>query len=57
MDKKTLAKRQWISEAAYYKSLEKTEKINSEYNDWIESEQEYQRLSNKYIKSGLVRIV
>jgi len=57
MDKKTLVKQKWISEAAYYKSLERVTKTGTASRDWIEAEQDYQLLINKRIKSGLVRLV
>jgi len=46
----------WISEAAYYKSLERSPKPGLETQDWLEAEQDYRQLMNKRIKSGLVRI-
>jgi len=57
MDKKKLVKQKWISEAAYYKSLERNTKTGSASSDWVEAEQEYLLLIKKYVKSGLVRIV
>lgn len=46
----------WISDAAYYKSLERMPMPGLETRDWLEAEQEYRQLMNKRIKSGLVRI-
>jgi len=57
MDKKKLVKQKWVSEAAYYKSLERNIKTGTASGDWIEAEQEYQLLIKKYVKPGLVRIV
>jgi len=57
MDKKTIVKQKWISEAAYYKSLERKTKTATASSDWIEAEQDYQLLINKRVKSGLVRLV
>ncbi len=56
MDKKILIKQKWISESAYYKSLERKAKTGSASSDWIEAEQEYLLLINKHVKSGLVRL-
>ncbi len=56
MNKKLDVKQKWISDAAYYKSLERDPMIGSERIDWLEAEQEYQLLYKNRIKFGLVRI-
>lgn len=59
MNEKTIVKQKWISDAAYFKSLERQvtmEMKGSERNDWLEAEQEYQLLDNQRAKLGLVRL-
>ncbi len=56
MNNKQSQKQKWISEAAYYKSLERLSKPGMEKRDWFEAEQEFKQLLNQRIKSGLVRI-
>jgi len=59
MNKKTRVKQKWISDAAYFKSLERQgamEKKGNIQKDWLEAEQEYQLLDKQTIKLGLVRL-
>lgn len=56
MMNKLSLKQSWISDAAYFKSLDRSVKQNSEKNDWLEAEQEYLNAMQKRVKSGLVRI-
>lgn len=49
-------KEKWISDAAYYKYLNRGFTPGSADKDWLEAEQEYHELIKKRIKAGLVRI-
>lgn len=52
----TSLKDKWISDAAYYKSLERTENQNMDKHDWFEAEQELQKVISNRVKSGLVML-
>ena len=54
MSNKKSLQEKWISEAAYFKSLERTPRLGLENRDWLEAEQEYKQLIQKRVKSGLV---
>lgn len=49
-------KEKWISDAAYFKSLQRDLTQGLENQDWLDAEQEYKRLMKKQPKIGLVRI-
>ncbi len=49
-------KEKWISDAAYYKSLERDAKTGLESQNWREVEQEFERLMKARVKSGLVSL-
>jgi len=46
----------WISDAAYFNSLNRETKTGQELKDWLVAEQQYYQLMKKRIKTGLVRI-
>jgi len=56
ISKNEVLKEKWISDAAYYKSLERDVKVAQESKDWLDAEQEFERLMGSRIKSGLVRL-
>ena len=56
MNRDKIEKKKWVSEAAYYKSLNRGFNQGFEDKDWIEAEQLFNELMNKRIKAGLVRI-
>jgi len=55
ISKNEILKEKWISDAAYYKSLERDVKVERESQDWLDAEQEFERLMGSRVKSGLVR--
>lgn len=46
----------WISDAAYFISLNRETKPGQEAKDWLEAEQQYYQLMKQRVKTGLVRI-
>ena len=56
MNRDKIEKTKWISDAAYYKSLNRGFNQGFENKDWFEAEQQFNHLMNKRIKPGLVRI-
>jgi len=56
MSKDKTEKKRWISDAAYYKALGRGFNQGLENKDWLEAEQQFEKLMNKRIKPGLVRI-
>ena len=56
MDKDKIEKTKWISDAAYYKSLNRGFNQGFENQDWVEAEQQFYELMKNRIKPGLVRI-
>ena len=51
-----IEKKKWISDAAYYKSLNRGFNQGFENQDWVEAEQQFYELMKNRIKPGLVRI-
>lgn len=51
----TLAEK-WISDAAYFSSLNRESTPDQELKDWLAAEQLYYKLLQTRVKSGLVRI-
>lgn len=51
----TLAQK-WISDAAYFSSLNRGPSPDQEIKDWLAAEQLYYKLAQTRVKSGLVRI-
>lgn len=56
ISKNEVLKEKWISDAAYYKSLERDAKVGLESQDWLDAEQEFERLMGSRVKSGLVKL-
>ena len=56
MNRDKIEKKKWISDAAYYKSLNRGFFQGFENKDWFEAEQQFNELMKKRIKPGLVRI-
>jgi len=54
VSKNQVLKERWISDAAYYKSLERDVNVDLESRDWLGAEQEFDRLMSVRAKSGLV---
>lgn len=52
----TLAEK-WISDAAYFSSLNRESTPEQEIKDWLAAEKLYYKLVQTRVKSGLVRIV
>ena len=57
LNKQQQLKKQWIAEAAYYRSLDRNLTLGSAAQDWIEAENKFNDLVKKRIKPGLIRIV
>ena len=56
LSKEKTHKDKWISDAAYYKSLDRDFNPGLENKDWVEAEQQFNELMKKRIKSGLIRM-
>lgn len=56
MPEKQTPKHKWISDAAYFNSINNQSKPNQEIKDWLSAEQQYYQLISNRVKSGLVRI-
>ena len=56
MKRDRIEKKKWISDAAYYKSLNRDFNQGFENEDWFEAEQQFNELMKNRIKPGLVRI-
>ena len=56
MNQRQSLAQKWISDAAYFISLNREPKPGQEINDWLTAEQQYYMLVNIRVKSGLVRI-
>ena len=56
MSKDKTEKKKWISDAAYYNSLNRVFNQGFENKDWYEAEQQFNELMKNRIKPGLVRI-
>ncbi|MCK5189369.1 MAG: DUF2934 domain-containing protein [Methylococcales bacterium] len=56
MNRDKIEKKKWISDAAYYKSLNRGFNQGFENQDWVEAEQQFYELMKNRIKPGLVRI-
>ena len=57
MNRDKIEKKKWISDAAYYKSLNRGFNQGFENQDWVEAEQQFYELMKNRIKPGLVRII
>ncbi len=53
---KLSAKQKWISDSAYYKSLNRQLDKGSAKQDWLQAEQDYLHELQKRVKSGLIRL-
>ena len=56
MNRDKIEKKKWISDTAYYKSLNRGFNQGFENQDWVEAEQQFYELMKNRIKPGLVRI-
>ena len=46
----------WVSDAAYFNSLNRSPNPGQENKDWLDAEHQYREFKKKRVKTGLVRI-